>query len=138
MILYVDTSVALRVVLRHPKSLVEWPRADRTVASTLLEVEALRALDRWRHDGSLDEDALAAARDAIYEMLLAAELVELDAAILRRAAMPFPTQLGTLDAIHLTSALEWTESTGEALTLGTHDLQLARAARAVGLEVLGV
>ena len=35
---FTHTSVALRVVLRHPRSLAEWPRADRTVASTLLEL----------------------------------------------------------------------------------------------------
>lgn len=36
------------------------------------------------------------------------------------------------------SALQWREATGEELTLTTHDRQLALAARASGLPVLGV
>jgi len=61
--------------------------------------------------------------------------VPLSRAVLNRAADPFPTVLGTLDAIHLASALLWIEEKGEALTLVTHDQQLAIAARACGLDV---
>lgn len=58
--------------------------------------------------------------------------------MLARAAQPFPTTLGTLDAIHLSTALLWRERTGEALTLATHDGALALGARAFGLPVVGV
>ena len=37
------------------------------------------------------------------------ELVEIDAIVLERAAQPMPTELSTLDAIHLTTALLWKE-----------------------------
>ena len=49
-----------------------------------------------------------------------------------------PTELGTLDAIHLATALLWTETTGESLAMATHDAALAIAARAHGLAVVGV
>jgi predicted nucleic acid-binding protein len=49
-----------------------------------------------------------------------------------------PTVLGTLDALHLATALEVKRALAPKLVLLTHDEQLARAARASGLAVLGV
>lgn len=51
------------------------------------------------------------------------------------AAMP--TVLGTLDAIHLVTALLVVESRHVQLAFLTHDDQLATGAHAVGLEVVG-
>ena len=65
------------------------------------------------------------------------EVVEVTAAVLARAAQPLPTEVGTLDAIHLTTALLWQEHTGSALVMATHDVALATAARACGLTVVG-
>jgi predicted nucleic acid-binding protein len=48
-----------------------------------------------------------------------------------------PTTLGTLDALHLATALELAAGGVAGLVLATHDAQLARAARASGLEVIG-
>jgi hypothetical protein len=49
-----------------------------------------------------------------------------------------PTELGTLDAIHLATALLWKESMGLGLVMATHDVGLALAAQAHGLTVVGV
>ena len=57
--------------------------------------------------------------------------------ILARASDPFPTPLGTLDALHLATALVWRERMRQPLVMATHDGGLALAARAFGLEVLG-
>lgn len=65
-------------------------------------------------------------------------MVDVTRTVLRRTAEPFPTPLGTLDAIHLATALAWREASGEALTMATHDKALGMAARAVGLEVVGI
>jgi len=59
------------------------------------------------------------------------------APVLARAAQPLPTELGTLDAIHLATALLWREHSGADIVMATHDLSLATAARACGLAVLG-
>jgi len=56
--------------------------------------------------------------------------------ILIRAAEPFPTVLGTLDAIHLPTLLQIRKNLGLELTLLTHDDQLARAALASGVKDL--
>jgi len=49
-----------------------------------------------------------------------------------------PTELGTLDAIHLATALLWKEMTGANLMMTTHDAALALGAKAHGLPVVGV
>jgi predicted nucleic acid-binding protein len=64
-------------------------------------------------------------------------VVELTIPVLARAAQPLPTALGTLDAIHLATALLWKERTGADLVMATHDEALAIAARASGLRVIG-
>lgn len=55
----------------------------------------------------------------------------------RDIAEPLLVSLGTLDAIHLATALEWSEFSGTTLALATHDARLAMAARALGLATIG-
>jgi hypothetical protein len=61
----------------------------------------------------------------------------IDSIVLDRAAQPMPTELGTLDAIHLASALLWKDAMGIDPVMATHDGALGLAARAHGLLVLG-
>ena len=64
-------------------------------------------------------------------------LIPVGPRILERAAEPFPTTLGSLDAIHLASALLVRDQFRD-LALATHDLELGIAARAVGFRVHGI
>ena len=48
-----------------------------------------------------------------------------------------PTELGTLDAIHLATALLWKEMSHVNLVMATHDGPLGLAAQAHGLTVVG-
>jgi len=50
--------------------------------------------------------------------------------------MPMP--LGTLDALHLATALIWRDRMGPLSAVATHDAALGGAARTFGFEVLGV
>ena len=95
----------LRVVLGQPKRLKEWKRITRAVASALVEVECLRTLDRLRLLEAVADDQIAARREAIYRLLESVEVVEPTRPILARASQPMPAALGTLDAIHLATAL---------------------------------
>lgn len=137
MIAYLDSSVLLRIVLGQPDALKEWRKVRTGVASALVEVECLRTLDRLRLIRRIADEAIALRRETIYRLLEAIEVVELTAAVLSRAAQPFPTSLGTLDAIHLATAILWTERSGESLVMATHDATLGTASRACGLEVVG-
>lgn len=133
---YVDTSVLLRVVLGERNALRQWRSIDIAVSSELIRVEALRSFDRARLGSKLSDDAVAERRGSLLEVLDGFHLARLERAVLRRAAEPFPTALRTLDALHLSTAIlarrEWHD-----LFLATHDVELARAARAVGFRVLG-
>ena len=137
MIAYLDSSVVLRIVLREPRPLREWRRIRTAVASALVGVECVRTLDRLRLRHRLDDAAVALRREAVFRVLEGAEIVEPAGAVLARASLPFPTALGTLDAIHLATAMLWRERGSESLVVATHDEELATAARAVGLGVVG-
>ena len=137
MIAYVDASVLLRVVLAQPDSLREWSQIDQGVASALVMTESLRTLDRLRLRVSLSDAELAARRAKALELIASLHIVDVDQVVLERAAQPMPTELGTLDAIHLATALLWRDTEGEPLTMATHDTALAIAAKAHGLPVVG-
>jgi len=136
-IAYLDSSVILRLVLKEPKPLREWAEVDQAVTSALAEVEVLRTLDRLRFSvPTIDPLVLAARREAAFQILEGLETIEITRGVLARAAQPLPTPLGTLDAIHLVSAMGWREQF-ESLSFATHDLALATAARASGFQVIG-
>lgn len=137
MIAYVDSSVLLRKVLRQPRSLREWAAIRTGVASALAETECLRSLDRLRLRAGLSDQELARRREAVFRLLESLEVVEVTAPVLARAAQPLPTELGTLDAIHLATALLWREHRGGDIVMATHDAALGTAARACGLRVVG-
>lgn len=138
MIAYVDSSVILRLVLGQAKPLETWPEIDGGVVSSLVEVECFRALDRLRLREAVTDGDMARWRERILRALDVFEVVEPSRDVLARASQPFPTSLGTLDAIHLSTALLWRAQSGESLTLATHDAALALGARAFGLPVVGV
>ncbi len=133
---YVDSSVLLRVVLREPGRVRIWPRITNAVASELIRLECLRTIDRARVRLGLPDAEVADRRAAVLEAIETFSLVPIDRPILERAADPLPTILGSLDAIHLASAVLARE-TLEDLSLATHDQELALAARAVGFRVFG-
>ena len=137
MIAYLDASVVLRLVLGEPNKLAEWKQVEGAVASALTEVECLRTLDRLGRSGALADKEVAARREEVYRLLEAVEVVDIARSILRRASEPFPTPLGTLDAIHLATAVAWRDASNADVVMATHDKALATAARSVGLKVIG-
>lgn len=137
MIAYLDSSVLLRVILGQRNAVKEWRTIERGVASALVEVECLRTLDRLRVSERLSDEAIALRREAVFRLLESMEIIDLTRPILTRAAQPFSTALGTLDAIHLATALVWREGKQEDLVMATHDTALAVAARASGFRVVG-
>ena len=137
MIAYLDSSVLLRIILGQRNAVKEWRTIERGVASALVEVECLRTLDRLRVSERLSDEAIALRREAVFRLLESMEIIDLTRPILTRASQPLPTVLGTLDAIHLATALLWKEGTREDLVMATHDTALAVAARASGFRVVG-
>ncbi|MGH2737131.1 MAG: PIN domain-containing protein [Actinomycetota bacterium] len=134
---YVDSSVLLRVVLGEPGRLRIWPKITNAFSSELIRLECLRTIDRARVRLGLEDHLVAEHRAELLEAVDAFSLVALDSVVLGRASEPFPTVLGSLDAIHLASALLIREDS-EGLEFATHDDELGIAARATGFSVHGV
>ena len=135
---YVDSSVLLRVALGQPNALTEWRDIERGVSSALVTTESLRTLDRVRLRANLSDTEVAMRRATILALIDSLELVEIDNVVLNRAAQPMPTEIGTLDAIHLASALLWNDALGLDALMATHDRALGLAAQAHGFKVLGI
>jgi predicted nucleic acid-binding protein len=130
--------VLLRVALGQPSALPEWRHIDRGVSSALVTTETLRSLDRLRLRAGLSDIEMARRRATILALIDSLELIEVDSVVLDRVAQSMPTELGTLDAIHLASALLWQNDTGTDLSVATHEKALGVAAQAHGLKVVGV
>ena len=138
MIAYVDASVLLRFALGQPDALREWRQIERGVSSALVRTESLRTLDRLRLRAKLTNAEVAKRRAIMLAVIASLEVVDVEAAVLDRAVQPMPTELGTLDAIHLATALLWKEMRRVDLVMATHDEALALGAHAHGLPVVGV
>jgi predicted nucleic acid-binding protein len=135
---YIDTSALLRLVLREAGALDELRSYDSLVSSELIAVESCRTIDRLRQHGSLTTEEAADRRRVVAEWLEAIDLVLLRPPVLSRASEPLPIPLGTLDAVHLATALIWRDRMGFSLIVATHDTALGLAARVFGFEVRGI
>jgi predicted nucleic acid-binding protein len=127
-LVYLDSSALVKLVVTEPESvaLIEqlkaWPQR---VSSALVLTELPRALARAGF-------GVAAYRRA-RELLGRTALVDVDRRILAAAAALEPNTLGTLDAIHLVTALTVREDL-EAVV--TYDRRLRTAAERAHLEVV--
>ena len=136
MIAYLDSSVLMRIAFVEPEPLAEWVSIKTGITSALTRLETARALDRERLLATRTDTELQDKEREVSDMLQRLTYVQLDEQVLTQAARHLPVALGTLDAIHLASALLFREAKGPLL-FATHDTQLARAARAMDFEVIG-
>ena len=137
MTVYVDTSVVLRVLLREPNPLELWGRWNKAYSSALWRLEAMRTADRLRLTHEIADTELA---QLVRDIQIAHEtfaIHPLTNRVFQRASETFPTVVGTLEAIHLATALSIRDIANLDLLL-THDSQLGTAARSLGFEVMGI
>jgi predicted nucleic acid-binding protein len=134
---YIDTSALLRLILREPGALDDLRSYEALVASELIAVESRRTIDRLRLQGTLSTHEAADRLKVAAEWIEAIDLVLVRPPVLSRAGEPMPVPLGTLDAIHLATALLWRERMGGLSVLATHDSTLALAARSFSFDVVG-
>jgi uncharacterized protein len=138
MIALVDTSVLLRKLFGEPASLAEWQLIDQAYASRLMPIELGRVIDKCRLANEISDEEVEQLHEEARRALRSIEVLAMTEAILQRAAGAMPTALGTLEAIHLATAVELGTALEAPVVLATHDARLARAARASGLDVIGV
>jgi predicted nucleic acid-binding protein len=127
-VIYFDTSALVKLVFDETESaaLAEWLTVRVDIpkgSSNLSTIELLRTCRR------VDEDAVEGAK----LLLGGIDFLPMDRAIVEEAATLVPTELRSLDAIHLASAL----SVKANLTaLVAYDVRLCSAAAEAGIEVV--
>lgn len=134
---YLDTSVVLRVLLGQPDALPMWGKWEKAYSSRLWRVEALRTIERLRLTGALVDAESGKLRQAVERVHATLHLVAIAEDVLQRTEEGFPVVVGTLDGIHLATALLLRRTVPIRHFL-THDSQLGEAARVLGFDVLGV
>ncbi len=135
---YLDSSVILRNLLGSPRRYDDFKKYERIGSSEIVHIECHRVLDRYRMEKVLTDDQVAELKYGLNGILAGMHIIELTDAVKMRAAESFPTIIGTLDAIHLATAMLWKRLTGPDITIVTHDRQMASCARALGFTVNGV
>jgi predicted nucleic acid-binding protein len=133
---FIDSSVILRKLLHEPQPLGEWARLT-PYASRLLALEMARVLERYHWLRKIDDVQLTLLQEESRRLLAATVVIPMSERILLEAARPMGAVVGTLDAIHLATAMELRRELGASVTFATHDRQLATAARMNGFVVLG-
>jgi predicted nucleic acid-binding protein len=126
--LYLDASALVKLAADEPETdALERYLSDRPrlLTSEISEIEVARAARR----AAPNEDGAARGSETVGRCTR----IALDATTKRTAAIAAPFELGTLDAIHLASALR-VASILDAFV--TYDRQLAAAARDAGLTVV--
>lgn len=134
---YLDTSVVLSHLLHQPNRLKRWGEWSAIYTSVLTKVEFLRTVDRLRLAGEVSDRERVDLHNAFSIVWNASYRVDLSQDVLDAAAMPMPTVMGTLDAIHLATAVKVRDSIETPLAVLTHDKQMALGAMAMGFEVTG-
>ena len=137
MICYIDSSAVLRTLFGDKDSFDSWKQIQEGISSYLLVVECHRVIDRYRLEQKISDQELSELKKNLTQFLKVLKLFSLDERVLKRAAGSFPTVIGTLDAVHLSTALFWQEENlTRKLVILTHDQQLITAASAVGIEAV--
>jgi hypothetical protein len=114
-------------------------RWQAAYTSEICRVEFHRTIDRLRLSGDLDDHERVFVHERFATFWRSVYRVRVSGALLTRASRSYPTVLGTLDAIRLTSALAVHERRNRQIDeFLTHDGQLGTAARAVGFAVRGM
>lgn len=134
---FLDTSILLRHILGEPDAYQKLERFDKIYASELNRVEALRTIDRLRIQNRWPQEEVALRIRLLTAVSASMEIIPLQPAILRRASDPFPTTVGTLDALHIATALLIQTQLNKTLLFLTHDIRQGHAAVASGLEAEG-
>jgi predicted nucleic acid-binding protein len=134
---YLDSSVVLRRLQREPAPLAHWGQWKHAYSNVLLRVEVFRTVDRNRLRGAISDREASELITTAHAFFDAIEFVALSDGILNRASQSFFTALGTLDALHLATALRLVDAGSMELTFLTHDAELAIAARSVNFTVEG-
>ncbi|MCL6521441.1 MAG: type II toxin-antitoxin system VapC family toxin [Firmicutes bacterium] len=141
MIAYLDSSALVKLYVLEPGSarvrrLVE--EADVAATSAIAYAEIRSAMARRHREGDLSESALSRIKAALLADWEALFVLPATGAVARIAGdLAEEHGLGGMDAVHLASALWLARQHSSPMTFAARDERLARAAEALGFDVVG-
>lgn len=136
MMYFLDTSAFLEWLLKKNAD-KNRPSGEQIITSDLLRVESHRTFHRLRMENKLTDIEFARFEKKFQEFWDTVNVIFPDERILDLASRAFPTIIGTLDAIHLSTAILYQEMKKEKVIFITEDKQLGITAQACGFEVVG-
>lgn len=131
---YIDSSVLLAILFNEPNKLNNLERYKKLFSSQLLRTECIRTIYRLKLENKLNDKKTAEIFSDLLSLFKSITMVQLTPSVLFGAEQFFPVTVGTLDAIHLSTALLLRREKGVQNFL-THDVQLSQAALSVGLLI---
>ncbi len=133
-----DSSILLRVLLGDGAPLPRWDEFEQPFTSRLTLIEVTRVIDRVRLGSQMNDEEFSRLANMAGRSHQGLQMVPLVEEVLERAEQPMQTAVGTLDAIHLASAVALRIRQAPDLVFATHDRQQGIGARALGFDVIGV
>ncbi len=134
---YIDSSILLRILLHSKAAYKDFRSFKKIGSSELLLIECSRVLERYRLENFIDDNQVALARENLRKITDGMYIIEMTDTIKKRAQESFPTIIGTLDAIHLSTAILWKEfDKMKELMIVSHDRQMNICAKALGFTTL--
>jgi predicted nucleic acid-binding protein len=133
--IYIDSSWLLRVLLKQ-SGVAPLPANAEVYSSMLLNVECRRTLDRHYQRRLISDASYVSISQQLQQYLEKVNMLELSSDVVGRAAEPFFLPIGTLEALHLATALKIREVVNDIVHLATFDDELALVATAHDLRVL--
>lgn len=134
---YLDSSFVIRSLLGVGRPAAFWGKWEKAYASTLMRTECVRAANRLRLSGKLDDAARARLGNWIETVCGAVTQIPVTDEILKRAGEAYPVDVGTLQAIHLATMQELEAVRGVKCVLASDDAGLVQAAVALGFSEAG-
>jgi predicted nucleic acid-binding protein len=123
---YVDSSAIVKLAMREPESTAlrrYLLRKRPLISSALARTEVLRALL------PAGDEAVARGRSVLQRL----DLVRVNDRVLNAAAVLYPPELRSLDAIHLATARQFDR---ELTAIVTYDDRMAAAAKHLGYRIV--
>lgn len=126
--IYIDTSAYLKIFLKEKSSnkVRKLVKKNRLFASAILTSECFSVFSKRRQGKEIDDKTFDRLVNRVKKDLPYIEIVRLTDDVLRRTEeILLHSDVQTLDAVHIASALLFQESTGIALTFVTSDKRQA-------------
>lgn len=133
---YIDSSVLLRYLLTGDEEFQKVKDFKKIGSSELLFIECSRVLHRYRLESAISDYQLEEAVIHFTDIYNALHVFEMSSSVKKKSAESFPTIIGTLDAIHVSTAMLWAEQEGEPLVLFTYDEQMKICAHSMGIHTI--